>query len=60
MKTSFLVYKFHKNGHVYSIVAENRTMARSRIEFEFRMDLTGAKFEEMQKNGTVLLTGIEK
>ena len=60
MKTSYLVYKFHKNGHIYTIISENRVMARWNIEISHHVDLAGAKFEEMRRNGTVVNSGIVK
>ena len=59
MKTSYLVYKFHKNGHIYTIMAENRTMARWNVELAHHVDLSGAKYQELRK-GTVIRSGIEK
>lgn len=59
MKIDFLVYKFSKNGHTYTIVAENRTMARWNVERAHHVDLSGAKYQELRK-GTVIRSGIEK
>lgn len=59
MKIAYLVYKFSKNNHVYSIMAENRSAARWNIEIAHHVDLSGAKFEEIRK-GTVINSGIVK
>lgn len=60
MKTSYLIYKFHKNGHVYSIMSENRTMARRSIELAHHVDLTGANYEDTTRKGAVIASGIIK
>lgn len=54
------LYKFTtKNGKWYYAMATNRTTARRQIETANRIDLTGAKYEEIYKN-RVIETGIVK
>lgn len=60
MKTSYLVYKFHKNGHTYTIMAENRTMAQWNLEISHHVDLSGAKYEGIDRKGNVIVSGIVK
>ena len=57
MKVLKLVYKFHKDGRDYTIIGDNRTSARLGIEISFHVDLSGAKYEETLRNGTVLASG---
>ena len=48
-----LQYKFSKAGHVYTISAENRTVAREKIERAFHIDLAGASFQEISKKAVI-------
>lgn len=52
-------WTFKKNGKAYSANGKNRFEAQDKLEMQYRIDLTGAAFEEIYKL-RVIRTGIVK